>query len=150
MSVVIREAVEEDVLAIQHFISRAGIPLDSVPLDRQKFLVAENEEKEFVATAAVQQVTDEETLLRSFIVDGGKVNGSFVLKMLETCLQYAWQKGATTVYVMVNQAGDMLEKLGFQPVSPDERSVALMKLPEVVSHLEEGRVLYKQTNSVDN
>ncbi|WP_416147777.1 GNAT family N-acetyltransferase [Salipaludibacillus sp. HK11] len=144
MSVIIREAVEEDVLRIQHFISKAGVSSSFVLNDWQPFIVAEDNQRELIATAALQPVNDNETLIRSVIVDADKVNGSFVLKMLETAIQYAWQKDASVVYVMATQAGDMLEKIGFKKVREADLSKELKEVPEVATYLEKKDYLYGQ------
>ncbi len=145
---IIREAVEADVLPLQHFISKAGVPQDFILRDWKLFIIAEGDQREIIATAALQPVTEGETLIRSVIVDADKVNGSFVLKMLETALQYAWQKEADVVYVMATQASDMLEKLGFSKVPQEELSEDMQQIPEVAKYLDKRGYLYRQHRPV--
>jgi len=149
MSMIIREAVEEDVLPIQHFISKSGVPRDFVIHDWRLFILAEDDQRKIIATAALQPIAERETLIRSVIVDAEKVNGSFVLKILETALQYAWQKKVTVVYVMAAQSNDMLEKLGFEKVEKGELSKEVKEIPEVSTYLNKRDYLYRQKRPVD-
>lgn len=144
MSMIIREAIEEDVLPIQHFMSKSHVPQDYILHDWQPFIVAEDDNRQIIATAALQPVAKGETLIRSVIVDADKVNASFVLKMLETALQYAWRKGANVVYVMAGQSSDMIEKLGFVKLADEDLSEEVKAIPEVATYLKKRGYLYKQ------
>lgn len=149
MSIIIREAMEEDILPIQHFMSKSNVPQDFILHDWQPFIVAEDDHRQIIATAALQPVATGQTLIRSVIVDADKVNASFVLKMLETALQYAWQKNANVVYVMAGQSSEMIEKLGFEKVPSDDLSLEVKAVPEVLTYLERRGYLYKQMRPED-
>ncbi|MCE7792460.1 hypothetical protein K8O68_08525 [Salipaludibacillus sp. CUR1] len=149
MSVAIREAVEEDVLLIQHFISKAGVQLGSVPLDWKQFIVAEDGQGAIAATAALQPVTDTSSLIRALVIDSEKVGASFVLKMLETAVQYAWEKKNEEIYMMVKEAGEMMENLGFKKVEKEDLPVEITVVPEIFTHLENGLPVYKASKPVD-
>lgn len=150
MSIIIREAVAEDVLPIQHFIARAGFPATDTHIDWEKFYLATNHEEEIVATVALEPVTERDTMIRTLIIDSNKVNGSFLLKILETAYQLAVDKGAETVYLVAANAEDVLLTLDFQKVIafaevPEE----IRRLPNVPDHHLSSTTLFKKSTGVD-
>ncbi|MCR6108243.1 hypothetical protein HXA34_18260 [Salipaludibacillus agaradhaerens] len=142
MTFIIREAREEDVLKIQHFISKAGVSLETVPNGWEPYILAEDTMESIVATAALQVIPTNAYLIRSLVVDSEQVSGSFLIKMLETTIQYAREKGAQCVYFIVKQGGDMMESLGFTLLSKEDIPKELKQLNEVKDYLKKGYPVY--------
>ncbi|MGJ9385828.1 GNAT family N-acetyltransferase [Salipaludibacillus sp. CF4.18] len=150
MAVIIREAKEVDVLPIQHFIAKAGFQTNETNTNWELFHLAINDNENIVACVALEPITEKDTMIRTLILDSNEVNGSFLLRMLETAFQLATKQGADTVYLVAAHADEVLLSLGFQKVDPSEIPKEIQELPNVPDHTLSPLTIFRKSVIVDN
>lgn len=149
MATIIREATEEDVLPIQHFIAKAGFQANVTNTKWEFFHLAINDHQNIVACVALEPITEEETMIRTLILDTNEVNGSFLLRMLETAFQLATKQGADTVYLVAANADEVLLSLGYEKVKPSDIPKKILDLPNVPDHTLTPLTIFKKAVTVD-
>ncbi|MDQ0257179.1 N-acetylglutamate synthase-like GNAT family acetyltransferase [Evansella vedderi] len=146
MSFIVRKATEEDALPIQHFISKIGVD-PTLSTDWSSFLVAENEQGDFVSIVRIQQITEEIGLLRTLIVDSEKITSIFILEFLEATLHYAKNEGINALYMLAASDAGFLKNLGFNKVEKDSLPIELKSVDDVQVHLKKGLPIFAKINN---
>ncbi|MBU9710357.1 hypothetical protein [Evansella tamaricis] len=137
MSFIVRKSSEEDTLPIQHFIAKTGVGKLPDTVDWTSFLIAENDQGDFVSVIRIQEITKTMGLFRTLIIDSEKVTSLFILEFLEATLHYAKEKGLDTIYLLAAGEGTFLQPLGFNNTT-DNLPVELLALEDVKKHLSNG------------
>ncbi|MBU9724362.1 MULTISPECIES: hypothetical protein [Bacillaceae] len=145
MSFIVRKASEEDTLPIQHFIAKTGVGKLPATVEWSSFLIAENEQGDFVSVIRIQKVTDDTGLLRTLIIDSDKVNSLFILEFLEATIHYALEEGLSNIYLLAAGEGTFLQPLGFAKTPADHLPGELTSLEDVQKHLSKGLPVFMKS-----
>ncbi|MFA9560615.1 GNAT family N-acetyltransferase [Evansella sp. AB-rgal1] len=144
MSFIVRKASEEDALPIQHFMVKTGVNPSSASTDWSSFLIAENDNGDFVSIVRIQEVAETIGLIRSLIVDSEKITSMFILEFLEAVVHYAEEKGFSSTYLMAANKATFLTSLGFEKVTLTDLPEELTRLEEIKEHIKKDLPIFSK------
>ncbi|ADU32319.1 GNAT family N-acetyltransferase [Evansella cellulosilytica] len=150
MSYIVRKASEEDALQVQHFIAKVGVAKQPATTDWSSYLVAEDEQGQFVAVVRIQEVTKTIGLIRTLVVDSEKITSIFILEFLEATLHYAENAGIKDIYLLAANEAGFLKQLGFTKTLVNELPKELVVMSDVQAHQEKQLPILKKTEAVNN
>jgi N-acetylglutamate synthase-like GNAT family acetyltransferase len=141
----IRPATPADRPRVEALLKADGLPLDGIPADLARFVVAESPQG--VVGAAGLEVCGPAALLRSVVVAPSGRGSGIGSRLVERVCANAAEAGADDIYLLTTTAPGYFPRFGFTRVDRKDAPAALRSSAEFRGACPDSAILMKRTRS---
>ena len=139
----IRQAVADDLFAIEQLLAAAGLPIAGVEDNLAHFLLAVSPKKQILAVIGMEQ-SGSAGLLRSLAVDPGVQKQGIAAALIIAALSQAKSAEINELYLLTETAESYLQRFGFKKISRSEIPASLLNNSALASACSAGSACMKR------